>query len=305
MNITRQRITAVIPTKNRPLDLPHAVTSILSQSRIPDELVIIDQSDDSQSKGAIDSVWLEHSLIKLIYIHDTTITGLVDAKRYALSYATGDIVCFLEDDVVLENDYIEQIEKGFIGEPKMVGCCGVITNPPSYPRGYKFFFHVFHRGIFRDKRVGNFDKCVGSNNALIISDKLSGGVSAWKKEVFLQVKFDVENDFFMLEDMEFSTRVNEKYPSQLYINSNARLAHNCSPVNRQILGPRQTRKVTEFILYYKKRKFYPWAHLSIVWLLIGALFEAIFQSAMNKSMLPVLGYFKGIRIGISKKLVNI
>ena len=54
MNIARQRITAVIPTKNRPLDLPHAVTSILNQSRIPNELVIIDQSDDSRSIASFD-----------------------------------------------------------------------------------------------------------------------------------------------------------------------------------------------------------------------------------------------------------
>mgnify|MGYP000465487560 CR=1 FL=1 len=40
-------ISAVIPTKNRPHDLLQAVRSILSQKRLPDQLIIIDQSNDN------------------------------------------------------------------------------------------------------------------------------------------------------------------------------------------------------------------------------------------------------------------
>ena len=37
-------ITAVIPTRNRPDDLERAVLSICAQSRLPDALIIVDQS---------------------------------------------------------------------------------------------------------------------------------------------------------------------------------------------------------------------------------------------------------------------
>ena len=297
-------ITAVIPTKDRPIDLPKAVDSILKQTRLPNELVIVDQSDNLESKNNVESLWPEAISIELKYIHDVTVRGLVDAKKTAVSHASGDIICFLEDDVVLELDYLEQIESGFLSNPDMIGCCGIVTNPPTQFPGYLLFFHVFHCGIFHDKRVGVHGKYTGSNNALIASNKLSGGISAWKKEVFSEVPFDVENGFFMLEDMDFSTRVEEKYGPNLYINPNARLAHNCSPINRSVLGQRQSRKITEFILFYKKRRKQPWALLSLLWLLVGAFFETLFQAITKKSSFPISGYFCGIKNGFSKSLVN-
>lgn len=40
----KNTITAVIPTRNRPVDLVKAVASVLSQTRLPDEFMIVDQS---------------------------------------------------------------------------------------------------------------------------------------------------------------------------------------------------------------------------------------------------------------------
>ena len=54
--------------------------------------------------------------------------------------------------------------------------------------------------------------------ALIPSDYISGGLSAYRREVFEAVPFDVENGFFALEDIDFSTRVARAYGSRLYIN---------------------------------------------------------------------------------------
>ena len=48
-------ITAVIPTRGRPDDLERAVASILAQSRLPDELAIIDQSLDDASRARIET----------------------------------------------------------------------------------------------------------------------------------------------------------------------------------------------------------------------------------------------------------
>jgi hypothetical protein len=44
--IRRMSLTIIIPTKNRFLDLEIALTSITSQIRSPDQLVLIDQSDN-------------------------------------------------------------------------------------------------------------------------------------------------------------------------------------------------------------------------------------------------------------------
>ena len=296
-------LTAVIPTRNRPSDLAKAVASVLAQTRPPDEFIIVDQSPGDESRLIVESLWPGESRIKLMYIHDTSISGLVEAKQVAASRATGDIVCFLEDDIVLETDYIEQIELGFVRLPEMLGCCGLITNPPHQPPGYAAIFHIFHRGIFKDIRVGLYGHLDGYVSKLIASDKLSGGLSAWRREVFAAVPFDVVNGFHMFEDIDFSTRVARHFGPRLYVNPSARLEHHCSPTNREILGPRQRRKLTECIVYYKKRRNWPWATFSLSWLLLGMLIESLFQSYLSRSFGPVRGYFCGLRDGLAKRVI--
>ena len=106
-------ITAVIPTRNRPKDLSNVINSLCTQSRLPDELIIVDQSVDDLSFRAVNNTLSKFKQIKHIYIHDPMILSLLDAKRVAVNHASGDIVCFLEDDVVLDANYIQQIELGF------------------------------------------------------------------------------------------------------------------------------------------------------------------------------------------------
>jgi len=296
-------LTAVIPTRNRPNDLAKAVASVCAQTRPPDEFIIVDQSPGNESRSLVDALMSAHERIQLVYIHDPHISGLVDAKRVAAERAGGDIVLFLEDDVILEPDYIEQIELGFSGRPDMVGCCGIVTNPPNQTATYEILFKLFHRGIFMDSRVGLYGRFNGRGNMLIVSDMLSGGLSAWRREVFKVVPFDVANGFHMFEDIDFSTRVARYFGPRLYINPNARLEHHCSPINRDVLGARQRRKLTECISYYKKRCDWPGATFALYWLLLGMLLESVFQSYSARSFEPLQGYFAGLRDGFAKKVV--
>ena len=88
----------------------------------------------------------------------------------------------------------------------------------------------------------------------------------------------------------------------MYINPNARVAHFFSPVNRLILGARQRRKMAECVVFFRKRRKFPWAPLSMVWLLAGCLLEAGLQSFRVRSTSPIVGYFQGVRDGFVKPL---
>lgn len=291
------KISAVIPTKNRPHDLLVAVKSIARQTRKPDQLVIIDQSGDVLGRDLV-SAELQHVPgIELSYVHDQAIQGLVAAKAESLKYAMGDVICFLEDDVVLEDDYIAEIENGFLGEATMLGCSGIITNPPTAGRLYLLMFNLFHRGIYRDGRPLIYAGITRQSTALLASDVLSGGLSAWRSKVFDEVAFDVRNGFHMLEDFEFSRRAFHFFGPRFFINPKARLEHNCSPINRDFLDLRHRRKVVEFIVYYKKNRQLPFAFISLAWLLLGQCLDALAQSFRVRSLKPVLGTLRGIRDG--------
>lgn len=296
-------ISAVIPTKNRADELQVAAASILAQRRRPDELVVVDQSADEGGRRRLEALMAAQGTgIAVRYVYDPAVLGLVHAKQVASGVATGDIVCFLEDDEVLEPDYFAAIERGFRDHPGMLGCCGVVTNLPPLPAGYVALFHLFHRGLFLDPRVGVHGFTQGANLPLIVSDYLSGGLSCWRREVLARIPFDVDNGFHMLEDVDYSTRAAREFGPHFRINPNARLAHNLSPVNREVLGPRQRRKLREYLLFYKKRAARPWAFPQLLWLLVGLLLEATWQSLRATSLAPLAGWFAGIADGVRWKL---
>lgn len=298
------KITAVIPTKDRAADLVRAIESITCQTRLPDELIVIDQSADTQAKDAVASLIAHLDCgINLVYIHDNRIAGLVEAKAAAVSLSHGDVVMFLEDDVVLEKEYVARLAQGFVDKPDMMGCCGVIAEVAIAGPVYRAIFHLFHRGIFFDKRVDIHGQLTDVHDTFIQSAFLSGGVSAYRRVVFERVKFDTVNGFFMLEDIDFSTRaVREFGRERFFINTSARLAHLMSPVNRARLRPRYQRKLREFICFYKKNKDRNGALPSLLWLLVGLGIEAVVAAARSRHLGPISGYFSGILDGIQWKI---
>lgn len=297
-------MTVIVPTKNRPLDLERAIRSVCEQSRMPDELLIIDQSAEDTSRNRVMVMLSNTALAHVDYVYDPGISGLIAAKQIAVSRARGDVLCFIEDDVVLEPDYVKNMERGFIDHPDMIGACGIVTGLPPLPRFYSLLFHVFHRGIFFDARVGVHGVLKGDGHPLIPSHYISGGLSAYRRRVFEVVPFDLENGFFMLEDIDFSTRVAREFGAHLYINPNARLDHRMSPVNRAVQGPRQERKVREFIVFYKKARGHGSHPVHLALLGVGLFLEALFQSAKSRSLRPVGGFFRGLWRGARWKIAG-
>lgn len=297
-------ISAVIPTRNRPADLTNAVISILAQTRLPEALIIVDQSDGDESVASINQLFENGSQIELIYVHDPDVSGLVEAKKVASEISSHDIVCFLEDDVVLEDAYLENIELGFQANEDMLGCSGVITNQPYQSKFYRFMHAIFFRGILKDPRVQIFGQAIdGDASGLVLCDVLSGGLSAWRNEVLQSVPFDFANGFFMFEDMEYSTRVVKAFGHKLYVNKKARLEHHMAVQNRDPHGYRQRRKLKEAVLFYKKRREWPGAKSGICCSMLWWLAEATFQSVRAFRPGPFIGYWRGIADGISTKLV--
>lgn len=297
-------ISIILPTKNRPHALHKAIKSIIKQTIKPDELIVVDQSIDNSSKNLIDSLFKINCNIILNYVLDSKIDGLVNAKDFGVNISKGELILFMEDDVVLEVDYLAEIIKGFEANPLMVGCCGNITNHPKYNLLQKMIFHIFHLSLFKDNRIDFFGTQYSHDKSFISTDKICGGISAWKRDVFNNISFDTKNNFHMLEDIDFSTRVASFYGDKLFINLNAKLEHNFSAINREFFGPRQYRKVREYVIYYKKRRSIKNSLIFFIWLMIGLFFEATFESLKMKSFSPILGYFNGLYKGCVEKLIS-
>lgn len=300
------KLSVVLPTKNRPDDLVRAVTSILEQNELPYELIIVDQSVDSKSHNNIKDLFSKlKPNTKLVYIHDSSIKGLVSAKNHGVKKSNGEIISFLEDDEFLDKNYLKNTINLFDKNEHILGCCGIVTNiRRSF--FYEIMFKLFHQGLFFDKRVDVVKyKDSDGKGVLISSTHLSGGISSYRREVFKSIEYDLRTNFFYCEDIDFSIRAADFFgKNRFVIATNIFLAHYMSPINRDVFEPRWFRKTNEFILLYKKNKNKKYSLLSVIWLIIGLFFEAVYSCFTTFSFGPILGFFKGLYSGLNYDINN-
>lgn len=297
--------SAIIPTINRPKELITSINSILSQEILPDELIIIDQSRNNQSHELVQRLYRKYQKKpKMKYFHDIKISSLVEAKQKGVESSSGDVICFLEDDVILHSDYFKNVIQLFNNNDKILGCCGVVSNLQN-KFIYEYIFRLFHRGIFYDPRINTRQYCADLISDILVPSRfLSGGISCYRKEVFGEVNFDIANDFHMLEDIDFSSRAADIFGNEKFvINKKICLEHHMSPINRLQLKNRWKRKIIEYLTFYKKHRQKRWSLINLIWLLLGMVNESILSSLMLKSTGPFFGFIVGLSIGIRKKIV--
>jgi GT2 family glycosyltransferase len=291
------KLTVVIPTKNRENDLVALVDSLMLQSRLPDELIIVDQSDTPDSRNNITGKWTTALSSDLVYILDPSIKGLVDAKRVGSEKAKNEIVCFLDDDLILDPHFLREIVKPFVQDPSLRGSSGVFINFPKTSKLYKIMYSLFHKGIFSDPRPAVFKEYRGYSNGLVETSVLWGGITAWRSEVLAQVPFDTHNSLFMMEDFDYSRKIRETLENGLFINPNARAIHNHSVTNRASEADQEKRKIFEYISYYKKSKHNTLSYVHLAWLLLGLFLHVTFKSLQDGNISLIKAYLSGIKRG--------
>ena len=294
----------VIPTKNRPIELATVFDAILAQSRLPDQVIIIDQS--SPDKVIKDQLALlaKKVNIRLDYIHDESINGLVQAKAASIQYNQCDYISFFDDDIVHEPDYLAAIEACIHTYPEMIGLNGVILNAPKEGLLKRFIFRLTHFGLYKDNRQSVIRLLKEGISQPQRVDALSGGLSTWKKEVFDTVSFDTKNKFHAYEDKEFSVRIERAFPKKMFIVPQAKLYHFHAAGNRQSLLRRTQNDVFEVWKLFKKNGNYNWLGLDFIVLLFGLLLNALLLSLKYLNINFLLHYLRGFNQGRKSQILS-
>lgn len=100
------KISVVVVTYNRPKDVKETVKSLLSQSREPLEIILIDDASRPPLKLNLHSQNLKFKRFNKE-------VGLSNARNYGISIAKGEYIAFIDDDAIPEKCWIEEIQKGF------------------------------------------------------------------------------------------------------------------------------------------------------------------------------------------------
>ena len=208
--------TLVICTYMRPNPLLTLLKSVQEQTLYPNEILIIDGSTNDETKAILESNKFKNlQYFKVPLEH----RGLTKQRNFGVSNVSkdSDIICFLDDDTVLEPNYFEEIIKTYLVYPNALGVGGYINNETKWEKVSKDYNPTINefaydgwkqkdgsRFVLR-KRLG-LDSNVKPgflpefSNGRSISflppsgkiyevEQLMGGVSSFKKSVFNSFKF--------------------------------------------------------------------------------------------------------------------
>lgn len=281
-------ISVIIPTKNRLDDLENLLKSIEKQTISPDEVIIVDQSDEDYGQ------YIQNQFINLniIYYRDINIKGLCNAKNIGVNISKSEIVSFFDDDLILNDDFIYEVKKTFENNIHIVGMCGKQINS-SYSKFRVSIFEFFNKGPYKDvrKRINS-----GHDNYpdIVKVDIISGGITAYKRSIFEVYKFD-ENlvKYCLGEDVDFSYRVSRN--NIIVINKNLRAIHNHSIKGRYNSFIDYESRVCFYKYFYKKNLTQTLVnYLFTNWAILGIGLDAIRYSIKNKDRNSIRGVVSGI-----------
>lgn len=300
----KKTFSFVIPTKNRPTELATVFNAILAQTRLPEQVIIIDQSSpDKVIKDKL-APQAKKAKITLDYIHDESIKGLVQAKAASIQYNSCDYISFFDDDIVHKPNYLEAIEQAFMVHSDMIGVNGVIINNPQESFIKRTIFRLTHFGLYKDNRQRVIRSLKSNTVEPQRVDALSGGLSTWRKEVFDKVSFDTKNKFHAYEDKEFSIRIERVFPKKMFLIPQAKLYHYHAAGNRQSLLRRTQNDVVEVWMLFKKNGTYHYLVLDFFVLQLGLLLNAILLSLKHLNGHFLFNYIKGFNQGRKKKIIT-
>ena len=241
----------IVCTYMRPRSLIRLLDSVKKQIVYPNEIIIVDGSTNDKTKITLDENIYENLVY---YMVDDPNRGLTKQRNYGISKVSDsiDIVCFLDDDIVLTKTYFKNLINTYSRYPDAGGVGGYIIDDIKWRK-----LKSDERPTYNDFQIDGYIRDLGSRN--IIRKKLGllssippcfmrkfsngvsvgnlppnkkvykaeyfmGGVSSFKKHIVDSIKF---SNFFegygLYEDLEYCLRVSKQ--SKLFVNTGAELYH--------------------------------------------------------------------------------
>lgn len=229
--------SVVIATRNRAEPLGECLESIARQTRVPSEVILVDASDNSSTSelaGNLNSGFT----CPVRYLPARTKSSAVQ-RNQGIEIASGNVILFLDDDVVLEPNFIAEIVRVFEEDSKReVGGVSGIPILPDRVRVHaqpwwldRFLMRIFaskEERNYHGRLIGpaiNFDPADLPDTVQPV-EWLSGCAMAYRREALLAERFwESFTGYSIGEDIHLSARVGRNY--RLLNTTRARLLHKC------------------------------------------------------------------------------
>lgn len=226
-------LSVIIPTKDRPDDLQECLASIARQTLPPKEVLIVDDGELSEAFVAELANLIPG--ITLHYIKKSP-PDLAASRNLGAREASAEIVLFLDDDVIPDKNYIEEIwgiwQK--TRDPAVAAVGGVIGNHRRKRGLERFFEKLFFLSSRRSWDVTDWGFQIWDPfpPKPVRGFYCYGGISSYRRDVLLQLPFrSLSPGRTALEDVDWCLRA-KKLELQMIVTPAARLFHKTSRTSR-------------------------------------------------------------------------
>jgi glycosyltransferase involved in cell wall biosynthesis len=289
------QVSVVIPTYYRRKDVDRCLDSIVVQTTLPKEVIVVDDSENDEVKNLIEQKKekFKQKGIDLRYIRNKRERGLTIARNIGVENATGDVILFLDSDVILDKEYIREILKVYKEKPNTLGVQGLICTDRKAKRKLSKFIEAFNKVFYIQLDEKNKFRLLPSLGVsfpsvvdeIINCEWLSGANQSYRREILKEFRWD-ENlkRYSQGEDLDLPYRIFKKYPDSLFMTPHAKLVHNEAEEGRP-----QKRELIYMDIIYLTYLFYKNIDQNLknkliyIWSWIGRTMFGIVSSILNPS----------------------
>jgi GT2 family glycosyltransferase len=287
----------IIATRNRPVELLGTIESLVEQTVLPQDLCIVDSSDETPAREQIQEI-CDRVGLKLDYHHPAP-RGLTVQRNIGIDRTDGDPVVLIDDDVRLALDCHEEILAEYERwGPELGGVRGVPTRP-ALPAWYTILYRKFFGmgGWWPEAsgkmRAGFFVEGVSASAGVRKLQYFNGWFMSYRRAVFEHERFDeLLSGYAYKEDIDFSYRVAKRYT--LVQTPKARITHLKTETQR--MTPYNLQRMNLANQFYFHRKHMPQTfryRLALWWALIGLFALNVGKSVQQRDH----GYITGLLVG--------
>ena len=153
MSMPEMKVSAVIPTRNRPACLDALLDSLAAQTFPVAEVIVVDSSDKPRSDEELRQ---RHPRLPLIYLRSEASVCL--QRNLGIRRVTSPLVFVCDDDMLVPPDYVAKLQDYIVHHPDVAAVSGLVVEPgqttehlSQYPVesvGQLFFQFLFQLSVW-------------------------------------------------------------------------------------------------------------------------------------------------------------
>ena len=252
------KFSLIVCTYMRPKALLSLIESVGNQTCYPDEILIVDGSLNDETAEMLSKYSFEH--LSYYKVTDKE-RGLTKQRNFGIDKVSEkiEVVCFLDDDVILTPTYFETLLNTYKLHPEALGVGGYITNevswrllkPSEKPTSNQFAYDGYvrsegarfvlrkklgldantHPACMPDFAHGRSVSFLPPSGKIYKVEQFMGGVASYRKKILDTQKFsEYFEGYGLYEDADFTLRLSKI--GDLYVNTAAQLSHYHEPSGR-------------------------------------------------------------------------